>query len=99
MATTASDFGKKHQAKGREDDEGALLAVLESRGLRISNKARTRIVVCTDIAPLDAWVRRAASVTSVAELFLSSPPPPVGPRYPSLSSLYPFAATSSQRAR
>jgi hypothetical protein len=77
-----SDFAKKHQAKGREEgrQEGrhegevagqarALLAVLESRGLHISQKARTRIVACIDIAQLDAWVRRAASVATVDELF------------------------------
>ena len=61
-------------AKGREEGEvagqaRALLAVLESRGLRISKMARTRILACTDIAQFDAWVRKAASVASVDELF------------------------------
>ena len=73
-----SDFARKYLTKGREEgrEEGevagqakALLAVLESRGLRISKKARTRMLACTDIGHLDAWVRRAASVASVEELF------------------------------
>jgi hypothetical protein len=45
-----------------------LLAVLESRGMRISKKARARILACTDIEQIDAWLRKAASVASVDEL-------------------------------
>jgi predicted transposase YdaD len=76
-----SDFARKSLAKGREEglekgrEEGevagqakALLAVLESRGMRISKKARARILACTDIEQIDAWLRKAASVASVDEL-------------------------------
>jgi hypothetical protein len=73
-----SDFARKYLRrgleKGREEGEvagqaKALLAVLESRGMRISKKARTRILACTDIGQMDAWLRKAASVASVDELF------------------------------
>jgi Arc/MetJ-type ribon-helix-helix transcriptional regulator len=65
---------EKGLEKGREEGEvagqaKALLAVLESRGMRISKKARTRILACTDIEQIDAWLRKAASVASVDELF------------------------------
>ena len=61
-----SDFAKKHQARG---EAKALLAVLEARGLRASDEARSRILACTDSAQLEAWIRKAVSVTSVDELF------------------------------
>jgi len=77
-----SEFAKKHQAKGRAEGvaegraegvaEGraeALLAVLQARGLRVSDEVRARVFACTDVAQLDAWVRKAVTVTSVDELF------------------------------
>jgi hypothetical protein len=65
-----SDFAKKHPAKGRAEGEAkALLAVLEARGLRASDDARARILACTDAAQLEAWVRKAATATSIDELF------------------------------
>jgi hypothetical protein len=69
-----SDFARKYIKRGREEGEvagqaKALLAVLESRGMRISKKARTRILACSDIEQIDAWLRKAASVVSVDELF------------------------------
>jgi hypothetical protein len=77
-----SDFARKYLTKGREEglekgrEEGeiagqakALLAVLESRGMRISKKARTRILACTDIEQIHAWLRKVASLASVDELF------------------------------
>jgi hypothetical protein len=77
-----SDFAKKHQAKGRAEGEAtgraageakgraeALLAVLQARGLQVSDEVRGRVLGCTDVAQLDAWVRKAVSVTSVDELF------------------------------
>jgi hypothetical protein len=61
-----SEFAKKHQARG---EAKALLAVLEARGLRVSDEARARILACTDVAQLDAWIRKAATATSIDELF------------------------------
>ena len=69
-----SEFAKKHQAKGRAEGAAqgraeALLAVLQARGLRVSDEVRARVLGCTDLAKLDAWVRQAVTVTSVDELF------------------------------
>jgi Uma2 family endonuclease len=47
----------------------AVIAVLEARGLRISKAARDRIGRCADAARLEHWVRAAAVVTKVAEMF------------------------------
>ena len=77
-----SEFAKKHQAKGRaegraegeakgraEGEAKALLAVLEARGLRISDEVRRRVLACTDAAQLEDWIRKAVTVASVDELF------------------------------
>ncbi len=69
-----SDFAKRYiakgEAKGRAEGRAeALLTVLEARGLRVSDEARARILACTDAAQLDAWVRKAITITSVDELF------------------------------
>jgi len=53
------------EAKGKAD---ALLAVLEGRGLAISDEARKRIASCRDPQQLDAWIRRAVTVSSVENL-------------------------------
>jgi hypothetical protein len=37
--------------------------------LRASDQARARILGCTDAAQLDAWIRKAISITSADELF------------------------------
>jgi hypothetical protein len=47
----------------------AVLAVLEARGLAVTDDVRERITTCTDIEQLDAWVRRAATATTVDDLF------------------------------
>jgi len=65
---------EKGLEKGREEGEvagqaKALLAVLESRGMRISKKVRAHILACTDIDQIDAWLRKATSVASADELF------------------------------
>jgi len=73
-----SDFAKKYfsegraegEAKGRAEGEAkALLAVLQARGVPVSDEARGRILACTDAAQLDAWVRKAVAVASADELF------------------------------
>jgi hypothetical protein len=73
-----SEFAKKHQAKGRAEGEAkgeakgraeALFAVLQARGLRVSDEVHARVLACTDVAQLDAWVRKAVTINSVDELF------------------------------
>jgi hypothetical protein len=69
-----SDFVKKFLAQGRSEGEAkgkgsALIAVLEARGVRISDEARARIVACTDAAQLEVWLRKAATASTVDEVF------------------------------
>jgi hypothetical protein len=58
------------EAKGEARGEAkAIMTVLESRGLTISEDVRARILACTDIDQLDAWLRRVGTVNTVDELF------------------------------
>jgi hypothetical protein len=57
---------------GRAEAKGearAVLAVLEARGLTVPDEIHARVIECTDAAMLDAWVRRAATATTVEDLF------------------------------
>jgi hypothetical protein len=54
------------QAKGRA---ASVIAVLEARGIHVTKVARERIARCGDVAQLDRWVRRAAVIGKVGELF------------------------------
>jgi hypothetical protein len=47
----------------------ALLAILNARGIPISDAAHTRITSCTDLDQLDTWVRSAATATTIQDLF------------------------------
>jgi hypothetical protein len=77
-----SDFAKHHYAQGLAAGEArgealgeargearSILAFLEARGLCVTDDVRARILACDDLATLDAWVRRAATVESAAALF------------------------------
>ncbi len=65
-----SDFARRYFAQGEARGEArAVLAVLEARGIDISEEARERIADCADIDQLDVWIRRAATVTKADELF------------------------------
>jgi hypothetical protein len=73
-----SEFAKKHQAKGRAEgrNEGraegraqALLTLLDARGLVMSAEQRAVVSACTDSERLDAWIRRAATAATAAEVF------------------------------
>jgi hypothetical protein len=64
----------KGEAKGEARGEArgkaaAVLAVLSARGLPVSNEARARIEACIDVAILDRWISRAATVSSIDEVF------------------------------
>ncbi len=43
----------------------ALLAILEGRGLPVSEAERRRIESCADPATVEVWLRRAANAESV----------------------------------
>jgi len=58
------------EREGRAQGEAnALLAILQTKGLLLTEEQRQRIVSCSDVEQLDAWVRRAVTATSVEELF------------------------------
>src|SRR5262249_20962676 len=54
------------EAKGRAK---AVLMVLDARGVDVPDDARARITECSDLDQLDIWVRRAATVDSINDLF------------------------------
>jgi len=73
-----SDFARKYYAKGREEgrEEGsahgqarALFLILEARGLPVDEATRARVQAERRQDVLDAWTRRAATASSVADVF------------------------------
>ncbi|MBK6691805.1 MAG: hypothetical protein IPG50_06310 [Myxococcales bacterium] len=65
-----SEFAKKHRAEGREEGRvAALLAILEARGLSVSEAEQAAVAACTDAALLTRWIRKAATAATVAEVF------------------------------
>jgi Uma2 family endonuclease len=58
------------RTEGRTEGLAAsVIAVLEARGIRITKAARERVERCADAAQLDRWVRRAAVLQKVGEMF------------------------------
>jgi hypothetical protein len=45
------------------------LTLLEARGLQVTAAQRERVLACTDLAQLEAWVRKAVTVKTTGELF------------------------------
>ncbi|CCK59084.1 Conserved protein of unknown function [Mycobacterium canettii CIPT 140070017] len=69
-----SEFYRKRATLGRaegraEGEANAVLAVLDARGIEISEPVRARVTGCTDLDQLDTWIRRAATATTVDDLF------------------------------
>jgi predicted transposase YdaD len=65
----------KGEAKGKAQ---AVLSVLEARGLSVTAAQRAKVLGCTDLAQLEAWVRQAVTAKTTAALF-SAPKSPKGP--------------------
>jgi hypothetical protein len=78
-----SDFARRYVAQGKAEGraegkaEGeaaravhAILTVLAARGLAVTDDVRARITASTDLARLDAWLARAATATSAADVVL-----------------------------
>jgi hypothetical protein len=68
-----SDFAKRYFAQGQERGEAlgearALLGVLEARRIDVSEEVRQRILSCTNLAMLDAWLARALRATIISEV-------------------------------
>ena len=58
------------EAKGRVEGEAqAVLAVLEARGIPVTEQQRQQILECQDLEQLNSWVRRAVTLAVVDELF------------------------------
>lgn len=53
-----------------EGKAAAVCAILEARGLSLSDQQRERILETTDLETLDRWVRRAATIASADQLFV-----------------------------
>lgn len=69
-----SDFVRKcinqGRAEGRAEGEAkAVLAFLAARGVEVPDEARDRITSCADLDQLETWVRRAATINTIDELF------------------------------
>ncbi|MGH7438880.1 MAG: hypothetical protein ACRENE_24605 [Polyangiaceae bacterium] len=73
-----SDFWKRRFAEARtkgraqglsEGRAQAILDILEARGLAVSDEIRARVLACTDTAQLDVWLRKAATATTVEQVF------------------------------
>jgi len=61
-----SEFHRKADAHGKAS---AVVAFLDARGIPLTDEEKKRILGCTDLAVVDRWVRKAATVTSADELF------------------------------
>jgi len=68
----AAEGEAKGIAKGKAE---GILAVLAARGIPVSDTIRDRILACTDIATLDAWIQRAAVVSTAAAVARSRTQP------------------------
>lgn len=68
------DFVDRYIAKGRaegraEGEAGMLLRVLAARGFDVPDHVRERVLSCTDLGQLESWGDRAATATSLDEVF------------------------------
>src|SRR5215470_9118646 len=61
-----SDFARRYYTKG---EVRALLAILNARGIPVTDDVHARITACTDLDHLDTWVRRASTATTIQDLF------------------------------
>jgi hypothetical protein len=58
------------EAKGEAKGEArTILRVLAARGLQVPTNVRERVLSCTDIGQLETWADRAATATSVQQVF------------------------------
>lgn len=69
-----SDWGRRHFRNGKaegiaEGEAEAVLTVLGTRGLDVSDDVRARITGCTDPEQLKTWIRRAVTAEKADELF------------------------------
>lgn len=70
-----SEFARRYFSQGEARGEArgeakALLAILDARGVELSNEDRGRITACTDLTQLETWVRKAATATKIQDLYV-----------------------------
>ncbi|MFE7618404.1 hypothetical protein [Streptomyces sp. NPDC057496] len=82
-----SSAPEENQSKGRAKDfdkgfaEGfaeTLLALLEARGIAITDEVRKQIETCYDLPLLRQWLIRAATATTAEEVFTTDRCPTCG---------------------
>lgn len=78
--------------------QGALVTLLETRGLSISSRQRATIMACSDPVVLDRWIGRAVTASSTSEV-LGPAPKVTTPRDRRKRAATPRAATSRKSAR
>lgn len=65
-----SDFARRYYGRGQvEEAVQDILEVLDARGIAVPDHTRERVAGCDDLNQLKAWLRRAATVTTVEDLF------------------------------
>jgi hypothetical protein len=75
-----TDFARKYYGQGKaegrtETAREDIYEVLAARGLQLSPEHRQHIASCEDFAQLKAWLRLAATATSVEQLLTAAPRP------------------------
>jgi hypothetical protein len=78
-----SDFARRYYHQGQtegltkgltegraEGEVRALLAILNARCILVPDEASTRITGCADLDQLETWIRRAATATTIQDLFI-----------------------------
>jgi hypothetical protein len=73
MPTWAEKYFEQGRQKGTEEGrrtgrEESLLRILASRGVQVDDKARQRILSCTDMKTLDQWFERALKATRLSDV-------------------------------
>jgi hypothetical protein len=64
-----SDFARRYFSQGEAKGEAkALLAILDARKIEVPDAIRADIAACTDIAQLEAWIRRAATAEKIQDV-------------------------------
>jgi hypothetical protein len=69
-----SSFAERHREQGRaevrtEEAASALFTVLTARGIAVLDQARALINACKDLDQLKRWTARAATATTIDEVF------------------------------
>jgi hypothetical protein len=73
-----SPFAREHFGRGREVGEAegkteeaarSVLLVLNARDFNVPDDIRNRVATCTDLAQLESWLTRAATIQALEDLF------------------------------